>query len=173
MDLCSIMIWVKVPPKGEGLRSLKSNKYIIAHTTGAVNERGWPYNNRFSLGLMSSGCWEVRVSNNCAEQDCEVSIGFADVLDSGWHHFMIAWDRSQPIIEFIIDGGKSGKDLAKETFFSHWPTQLTDKVIIGGWASENECFYCETELYQLLIYNKYIDTDSEEYKNHKKKQPSL
>lgn len=47
-EKCAVVLWVNVPPKGQGVRNTDSNRYIIAHMTEVANkEQGWPFYDRF------------------------------------------------------------------------------------------------------------------------------
>jgi hypothetical protein len=171
-EKATVLLWVKIPPLGQGLRDNKSNKYILAHNTGVDHERGWPYNNRFSLGrFLDPGYWAVTISRNNAEEEKEQTLGFDDHLEPGWHQFMISWDRSKKNMEFIIDGSFTKKEFAPKDMLNHWPVQLTGKVYVGAWTTDWENFYCDTFLYLLEIFDDFLDTDSKEVKEHKRKKP--
>ena len=169
-EQCTLMLWVLVPPKGQGLRDSPSNRYILAHYTGTSDGKKQTYINQFALRhTKSRNHWNISISNNKA-QYISKRISIQDGLEPGWHHFFIAWDRSEPKLLFAIDGGKSGNDISKNCF-AYWPERTAEKMSVGAWPNDWEGHYCETKIYQLLIYDRYLDINSEPSKEHLKHKP--
>lgn len=162
---CTILIWVYVPPKGEGLRNSPSNKYIFGHITGTADEQNYLYYNQFCLRHSSPrGRWEVQFSNEKAKYpDKYLVIG--DGLATGWHQFVITWDSHAEKIAFMIDAGKNGSDLSN-SYIDYWPSKVGYNVTVGGWAIDWDGHFCETQLGHLWIAKKYSEATSEIVKAH-------
>lgn len=167
-EKCTIMMWVLVPPEGEGLRDSPDYRFLLGHHTGRIEDR-YAYYNQFSLHRNSENAWEVTFSNNEGEYTSSPLL-IADRLDTGWHHFLVAWDRSSHNSElvFAIDGGRRN-DISKST--DCWPERLEDKVCVGAWMNDWHGNYCETKLYQLLIFDDFLEVTDSATKKHLKQKP--
>ena len=169
-DKATLMIWVYITPKDEGIRNAR-NTYILAHCT---NER-MPYCNRFSMGYMgqdtSKKSWEVIVSNN--KGDGKVLLEIKDSLLTGWHHFLVSWDKQKQEAHFCIDLEKSGNDIITNSnlFRSHWPEKIQPKVNIGSWMPEHKVHYCETEIANFMVTNQCLSIEDDKVIKHFKNKP--
>ena len=167
---CTILIWVYVPPKGEGLRNSPSNKYIFGHITGTADEKNYLYYNQFCLRHSSSrDRWEVQFSNAKSEYPDKYLI-IGDGLNTGWHQFVITWDSQK--ISLMIDAGKGGSDLSN-SYLEYWPSKAGHNVTVGGWAIDWDGHYCETRLAHLWISQSYSDSSSKIVKAHYDLRKSL
>jgi len=157
-ERCTIMFWVLVPPKGKDLRNAPHNRYLLAHQFG-----GDDYN-RFSLRYTGDGDWRVDISGSQGELQ---QIVVDDGLSSGWHHFMLAWDRGKPELTFLIDGGNSGNGRL-ESYLSNWPERLDDSVYIGAWVGRlvYDESYCDTKLFELWVYDRFLDASDRSVQEH-------
>ncbi len=168
-EKCTMVMWVLVPPKGQGLRDSPSNRYLLAHHTGNADENSIRFYNQFCIRHSSTrGRWEVSFSDNSAEYTSN-PLAIADGLNAGWHHFMIAWDRNKPKIEFKIDDGRGGNDFANS--LSNWPERIADKASVGAWMSEWEGHYCETQIYKFLIFDDYLESTDSAIRQHINSKP--
>lgn len=168
---CTILLWVYVPPKGQGLRNSPTNRYIIAHQTGEASNQKDRFYNQFVLRHSSKReRWEVQVSNGKAEYP-NSSLGIGDGLEVGWHQFMIAWDNEKPKLTFAIDKGKGGTELWT-SYRSFWPDTLGEKATVGAWTSDYWAgHYCETKLYQLWILDSFLEPTDSIVNEHFKLKP--
>jgi hypothetical protein len=148
---CSIMLWVLVPPKEEGLRLTKGrSRYILAHQLGGWDRGKNEWRNLFSLryrGTGDSTIWEVAISNDIARR-LAPRMSLPDRLTPGWHLFLIRWDSSKPEISFWIDGDAGGNVISQK-FQDTWPKKLTNVVTVGAFSEadiEYENSYCETAM---------------------------
>jgi hypothetical protein len=146
-DQCTLMMWVLVPTRGQSLRDAPNNRYLLAHHTDPTK-----HCNQFALRYSSSNHWEVLFSNSRAQLN---KLSIADGLDCGWHHFLIAWDRTSPNLAFVIDREIGGSDRS-QAYLPHWPEHLNDNVTVGAWVSADETSYCETSLFELWILHRFL-----------------
>lgn len=148
------MLWVLVPPKGEGLRNSPNNRYLLAHHTGKNQEKlKETYNNQFVLRHSSNhNRWEFLTSNGAAEYGN--SLVAKDGLEPGWHHFLISWARTRPKIALLIDGGSGGSDVSNAAF-GHWPVRV-DRLFVGTWPNEWHGHFCDTKLLHLRIFDRFL-----------------
>jgi hypothetical protein len=166
---CTLMLWVLVPPKAQGLRDSPSNRYILAHHTGEA-ERKDTFRNQFAFRHSSArGRWEVETSNGKADYPSR-PLFVRDGLEPGWHHFLIAWDRGARKQLLLIDGGTGGNDLSSGSF-NCWPQNVADNVVVGSWVSSWAGHYCETTVGPLMIFDKYLSETSVELRNHLATRP--
>lgn len=156
-DQCTLMIWVLVPKRGNSLRNAPDNRYLLAHQTEGISDF-----NRFALLYSSSNRWEVQFSNNKAESN---QLRIDDGLDQGWHHFLIAWDRTRPDLVFLIDGRVGGSDRSK-SYLPCWPERLGDFITVGAWVSAYDTSYCETNLFGLWILDRFLEPTDPIVKEH-------
>jgi len=161
---CTIMMWVLVPPRGQGLRDSPSNRYLLAHHTGKTNSENHTYFNHFSLEHSAGRVWRVRFSNDKAEYP-NPPLLIQDGLDPGWHQFLIAWDRSEPKIVFLIDAGRSGNDYLT-SFSKNWPERLADNLTVGTWVIDMECHNSEAKLFKLSIFDRFLESTDSAVKTH-------
>jgi hypothetical protein len=126
---CTVMLWVQVSPKGQGLRDSPHNRYLLAHHTGQGEVKlGETYKNQFVLRHSSMRHrWEFLTSNGSARYGN--SLVAKDGLEPGWHHFLISWDRTRPRTVLLIDGGSGGSDVSNAPF-ERWPEQI-DRLFVG------------------------------------------
>lgn len=168
-EKCTLVMWVLVPPKGQGFRDSPSNRYLLAHHTGNADEKGIRFHNQFCVRHSSTRKrWEVTFSDNNAEYT-SAPLAIADGVTTGWHHFMISWDRNKPRIEFKIDDGKSGNDFANS--LSNWPEKAVDNASVGAWMSDWGGHYCETQIYQFLIFDDYLESTDSVIRQHINNKP--
>lgn len=165
---CSIMMWVWVPPKGQGLRDSPSNRYLLAHHTGEGEQKD-SYRNQFALRHSSARSrWELQTSNGKAEYGRSLAV--KDGLEPGWHHFAMSWDRSARKQLMLVDGGDAGNDLLLNGF-GHWPEQVADAVVVGGWVSGWHGHYCQTRICELLIFDRFLAQGDDAIRNHMRSKP--
>jgi hypothetical protein len=167
-DSCTIMIWVKIPPKGEGLRNSPSNRYIMGHHTGAVNihDNHTKFYNQFCLRHNTKNKWSIAISNNQAQYSSPITL--EDNLRVGWHHFFITWNTVDNVLKFVIRN-KSGEVQAEDLFnncFDFWVEKLNNTVTIGTWQGNYEGHYCETNLFNLIVYEDYLNENSKKFRSH-------
>ncbi len=166
---CTLSLWVSVPPKGEGLRSSPSNRYLLSHHTGGGDKKD-TYRNQFALRHASSrDRWEVQTSNSEAEYGRQLIV--KDGLNPGWHHFVVAWDRSAERQSFFVDRGTAGNDIVRGDF-KRWPQQVDDTVVVGGWVSGWHGHYCQTEIAHLSVFDRYLAAGSPEIRAEISRKPS-
>jgi len=169
-EKCTIMLWVLVPPKGEGLRKAPNNRYILAHNTGQVDDGDYSrYYNQFCLRYSLKNQWQVVFSNDKGKYEGS-NPTIDDGLVPGWHHFLISWDISRPKLLFAIDGLKSGSDIMT-TSFSGWPQKISGKISVGAWTTDYAGHYCETKLFHLVVVDKYLEQTDSLVKEHLEKAP--
>ncbi|MBP9503276.1 MAG: hypothetical protein KBF17_14035 [Candidatus Promineofilum sp.] len=169
-EQCTLLLWVLVPPLGQGLRDSPSNRYLCAHHTGSADEKGNRFFNQFSIRhTVVRERWEVTVSNNQGAYSSH-PLKVPDALESGWHHFLIAWDRSEAKAVFLIDGGGGGSDLSR-SIISSWPDRLSEKLTVGAWDSDYDGHYCETKLAHMVLIDSYLDSIDPIVKDHIGRKP--
>lgn len=167
-EKCTILLWVYISPRGQGIRAGDGNKYLIGHMTDVVNkEQGWPFYNRFSLGILKGDTWSVIISSNKSQ---EKHVNISDGLDPGWHQFYVSWNRSKPILDFAIDLGQSGRNFSID-IANYWPERVAENVILGSWVSEWKGHYSETEVYKVEIYAQYLELEDDVTRMHFKSKP--
>lgn len=169
-EKCTFMLWILVPPKGEGLRNAPSNRYILSHYTSQASEEDQTYYNQFCFRYTLSDKWQVTFSNNKVEYPSKTP-QVLDGLTPGWHHFLVAWDRAVPKIILQIDGGKHGRDISTSSFTS-WPEKLADSATIGAWVTNWAGHYCETKLFSLKIFDEFFESTDSVVKEHLKLKPN-
>lgn len=162
-EQCILMLWVLVPPSGQGLRNALHFRYLLAHQTNDPQES--QNYNMFSLRYTPDNNWEVTFTNNRAEYPPE-PLRIRDGLQPGWHRFLISWNRSKPEIVFRIDEGQGG-DSRSSSYLPYWLKNRADSVIIGAWVSQYEDSYCETTLYKLWICDRPLESLSSVLKRHR------
>lgn len=175
---CSIMLWVLVPPKGEGLRAPKGGKsrYILGHQRGGWEASKYEWHNLFSLRYRvaeEGAIWEVAISNDEARR-LSPRMTRPDSLDSGWHLFLIRWDSSKPEISFWIDGDAGG-NVISQRFQGTWPRKLASTVTVGAFSvngDEHQDTYCETQLCRLVIINRFLEISDPLVKKQLAAKPS-
>ncbi len=170
---CTILVWVLVPPKGTGLRDSQSNRYILAHSTGATDENGDRYYNQFCIRYSSvRNRWEVQYSNGKPEYPYEY-LTKEDDFRAGWHQFMITWNNHLPEIILMIDNRKNDGGIP-EKYLDYWPNSVAENVLIGGWDvdADSDSYYCETKLAHLWIAPIFSDGTSEIVQEHAKLKPN-
>ena len=161
-DECTLLLWVYVPPKGEGFRDAPHNRYLLAHHTG--DAESLENFNAFALRYSKSNTWDFSISNSKPKY-LPTPIKMEDGLEPGWHHFMISWDRLRPELNIYIDLGKCG-NYRSTTFLSFWPEKISENVTIGAWVSGYDSSYCETKLHSLWICKKYLTPENEIVRQH-------
>jgi hypothetical protein len=166
-EKCTLVMWVFVPPKGQGLRDAPHNRYLLSHNTGEA--RTHVFLNQFALRYSLRKTWEFECSNNNAEYPKE-SVVITDGLEPGWHQFLLAWDRSKPKLLFLIDEARSGSKLSS-TIFKTWPERRADEVFVGTWTSDWEGHYSETKIFQLWITDNFLESTDSAIKEHSKHKP--
>lgn len=161
---CSIMVWVLVPPQGQGLRDAPNYRYLFAHITN--DPREMQQCNLFALRYTPHKHWEVAFTNDQA-QFAPGTFVIPDGLQPGWHHFFIAWDHSKPELIFRIDDGRGGENYSK-SYLSYWPKRQADKVTIGAWVTTDpySASYCDTHLFELRIYNGFLGSTDVRFSEH-------
>lgn len=174
-DKCSILIWVKIPKQNEGIRNSPANKYVLAHHNGAVNNKDshTQYFNEFTLRHDTSNHWNISVSDSNANYIDKISL--PDNLNEGWHHFFITWDKIKKDLVFQIRTITS--DLKESQVFpdrfKFW-TEYTNEeksVTVGAYQSNYAGHYCETELFNLTIYNSFLTDKDSQFKDHISRKP--
>ncbi len=145
LDECTIMLFIFIPDPGQSLRNAPENRYIFGHETPKTNF------NRFSLRYSFLNEWVFELSNNKGELH---NLVIADGLETGWHQFIVTWNRTLPSLYLYIDAGK-WRDFSK-SFITYWPEKYLDTVSFGAWSAPYATSYCETKLYKLRIYDKYL-----------------
>ena len=171
-DKATIMIWVYITPKGEGIRDSR-NCYILAHSTGEV-PNPIRYRNRFSIGYMGKSVnknWMVNISDNAANEVKLLEIN--DNLSSGWHHFLVSWDKQVMEAQFYIDLGQNGDDTVTgfKPMSTNWPEKIQHKIHIGSWMPVHRVHYCETEFAHFMMTNQYLDINDDKVKAHFQNKP--
>jgi len=165
---CTVMLWVQVPPKGQGLRDSPNNRYLLAHHTGKAEQKNEAYRNQFVLRHSSTHHrWEFLTSDGSAKYGS--SLVANDGLEPGWHHFLISWDRTRPRTVFLIDGGSGGSDVSNASF-ERWPEQV-DKLFVGTWVSEWSGHFCEARLLQLNIFDRFLTANAPEVRDSLRLKP--
>jgi len=166
---CTLMLWVLIPPEGEGLRKAPDYRYILAHQTNDSTES--ENRNFFALRYTPDEHWQVAFTNEHAQYPPE-SLVIPDGLQAGWHHFQIRWDHSKPEIVFRIDEGRNG-DNRSTTYLTYWPKRQAQNVMIGAWITTDpySSSYCETTLYELQLFSDYLEPNDKRIRNHLKLDP--
>jgi hypothetical protein len=172
-DKCTIMFWIYIPPKNEGIRNSPSNRYILSHYTGVVNPKDsyTTFYNQFCLRHNTKNKWSIAVSNNQAEYIKPITLD--DELLVGWHHFFVAWNTLENELKFLIRD-RNGEVRIEDVFdncFDHWVEKLHNKVTVGAWQKPSECHYCEAKLYNFLIICEYLNERSRNFKRHLENKP--
>lgn len=154
----TLMFWLFVPTKGEKLRDSKFNRYVFSHQTGAnFVEATKQWVNLFCFRY-SSGYWQVVFSDNAAVTSPN-TINLEDKLSTGWHHFLITWNKSKSELLFLIDGGKSSSKIISP--ITNWPEKLNPEFTIGSWTMDKgwEDRYCETQIYRFKIHEQFLEAN--------------
>ncbi len=162
---CTILMWVLVPPKGESLRGGPTYRYLMAYRTHIEGEKD---HNVFALRYFppEDSRWGIWISNSKAESLDNFTIH--DDLKPGWHHFLIRWNHSKPELAFYIDMGSNGHYVS-DSYRYYWPEPTSNNVFIGSWVAPPKPFsasYCETQIFDLLIIDQYLEFDSDIIKAH-------
>jgi hypothetical protein len=155
-DECTMMVWVYVPPRGEGLRDLIS-RCLFSHTTG--HTESWANFNAFILRHSEHNNWHFSFSNGKAKYP-QTRVLIDDSLEPGWHHFLLQWNKLLPELKLLIDKGGNG-NARSTTYLSYWPEKNAENLTVGSWETGQLDSYCETKLLSLWICNKYLSIDDE------------
>lgn len=166
-DECTLMVWVYMPPRGEGLRDSNHNRCLLAHTTGRT-DTGENYNG-FTLRHNEYQQWKFSFSNNKAKYGSKQLL-VDDGLEHGWHHLLIRWNKLAPELSFLIDKGNCGNDRSS-SFLSYWPEKNDENITVGAGTSGDASTYCETKLLSLWICNKFLSPDDEILITHFSREP--
>lgn len=169
-EKCTILIWVWVTPKGVDLRDAPSNRYILAHHTGFANREKETFKNQFCFRYSLRKAWQVTFSNEGGEYPNR-PLNIDDALETGWHQFLISWDKTKPSLRLLIDGGKNGSDLITSSLKS-WPEKIGDNVIVGAWPSNWDGHYCNTKIYLLQIINDCLLATDKVVIDHYQRKPA-
>lgn len=160
-EQCTLMLWAYIPQKGQDLRKGDNYRYLLSHRANEA-PNNTEDRNVFALRYFPSkeNQWGVWISNNRGER---FDLNVRDVLEGGWHHFLIAWDHSKPKLVFQIDLGEGGeKD--SNLYSSCWPEPEEEGVVVGSWVDYPsppfEDSYCETCIYLVQIFPAFLSHDS-------------
>jgi hypothetical protein len=167
---CTIVAWVLVPLKGQGLRGGPTYRYLLSHRTHQL-EKGKD-SNVFALRYYppEDNQWGIWISNEQAEHN---HLTISDRLEPGWHHFLIAWDHSVPRLVFLIDGGSQGSNCTS-SYRTCWPARHTNDAFVGSWVAPPPPFansYCETRLSHLLLFDSYLTPEDPVIRDHLERKP--
>jgi hypothetical protein len=163
---CTILLWLLVPRRGEGLRNAPHNKYIIAHQTGEKNNSR--HFNALFLRYSSHNTWDFIFSNPRGEIPPDNDqFRFNDGLEPGWHQIQITWNNSKPLLKFLVDGGDR-INFHHKSYLDYWPREQANSVYIGAWVNPYPESYCETKLSQLWICNKELEPTNSLVQEHRK-----
>lgn len=170
-EKCTILVWIYVTPQGSGIRNAPHNRYIFGHHTGNHPTIKWRDKNVFAMRYSLNNKWVV-IFNNATADESDATLSVDDKLNTGWHHFLISWDKSKPSVNLLIDEGLSGNDLLEEAFRNHYPELRADNISVGSWPNNWEGHYCETQLYNLQIINEYYENLDNIIRDHIRSKPS-
>lgn len=156
-DQGSFSTWIYLHQFGSerGIRE-KGNRYILSHATNKgkpLDKTRWKYSNVFSLGRNASNEWQILISNKAGETKRKT---FPDSQNysQGWHHFLVRWDFSRNILEFLIDG----KIIIKmKNYVQNWPQEFEGIAYIGTWASKDKVHYINTYVWNHNELNYCIE----------------
>jgi len=156
-EQCTLMLWAYIPQKGQALRNGDTYRYLLSHRSSGEADTSI-----FALRYFPSedNQWGLWISNNRGER-CDLNV--EDVLESGWHHFLIGWDHSKPELVFQIDLGTGGNKHTS-SYLSCWPKPEENSVVLGSWVDYPHPpyidSYCETLIYQVQILPIFLGLDS-------------
>lgn len=169
-ERCTLVLWVFVSPRGEGLRrDGATSRYLLAHYTSALPTKS--YTDFFCLRYSEKKTWEIRSADGKGSPPTK-RIELTDGLPTGWHHFMIAWDKQEQILAFQINGSKGPNTLPKDAI-QFLPEKAAQEVTVGGWVGDNEDSYCETSLFGLWMVDEYLESTHPAVKEHLSHKPRL
>ena len=163
-DECTILFWMFVPRRGEGLRNAPHNRYIFAHQTG--EGENWHHYNAFFLRYSSKNTWDLIFSNPRGELTPDNHrFRFDDGLEAGWHRVQITWNHSIPLLTFLIDGGDR-ISIRYKSHLNYWPRERDDAAYIGAWVNPYPESYCETKIAHFWILNKALESTDSTVQEH-------
>jgi hypothetical protein len=150
----TLLFWLLVPRKGEGLRQAPDNRYVFSHHTG--EDDGSAYPNAFFLRYSSDSTWDFCISNPDGEMPNDLgNYCLADGLSPDWHHFHITWDHSIPRLQLLIDSGKS-ISFTSRTYLPYWPREFASCVYFGAWTTDYPESYVETKFRKIWVCDKHL-----------------
>jgi hypothetical protein len=162
-DEGTLLFWILVPGRGEGLRDAPHNRYLISHQTGETSDI---HQNAFFLRYSSESTWDFCFSNpNGIVPNDSGRYRQADTLTHGWHHVQISWNHSKPILLLLFDSGR-GVNITSNNYLPYWPRKFDKCVYFGAWVSNYPDSYIETKLRQLWIVDGYLDAAHPEVARH-------
>jgi len=161
-DECTLMVWVYIPPLGDGVRDGNKNRCLFSHTTG--HNDAWANFNGFTLRHNEHNQWHFSFSNSKARYASKPLL-IEDSLDAGWHHFLLQWNKFIPELKLLIDKGVRGS-ARSNTFLSYWPEKNAENITVGAWENGDSNSYCETKLLSLWVCNKYLSMDDDMLRTH-------
>lgn len=161
----TIMFWVFLNNKGEGIRNLKNNRYLFS----CAFDYKEPYHQVVALAIgpktyssPQDRLWRLWIKGkNDIEKvwTCPDSLS----LGQGWSHITVRWDFDRyNKMEVLVNGSVI---ITAETPHKYWPTEISPHLYFGTWASRNSIHYIETSLSRVLITNKW--EENEEIKNER------
>jgi hypothetical protein len=130
------------------------NHYIVSHDTnkGDTTEKGgnYGYPNEFMFGHLDK-TWHFGITDDNINPS---AIRVENVLEHGWHHFVIRWKKEgNSFAELLINNKNSGKI----TDLRPWPTNHSNNLFIGTWSNALDEYYINTYLYRFIALSKLVD----------------
>jgi|GEM_PF-2662219 len=164
-DEGTLLFWILVPGRGEGLRDAPHNRYLFSHQTGEDGDSR--HLNAFFLRYSSEETWDFWFSNPEGGMPNDLQrYRLEDRLTAGWHHVQISWNHSKPILSLLFDAGNS-LSLTSKNYLPYWPREFDNYVYFGAWVSDYPESYVETKLRQLWICDGYLDATHSEVLRHR------
>jgi len=158
----SFSIWVYINPQNEGIRNLENNRYILAHDTNEgfkkqiIGIKEKVYENVFALRHNVAKNWDIWLMNSKGESNNWPKSG-SDILDMGWHNFLIRWDHGANKLHLLIDG-KIHVDCDDYQHF--WPSSFCKNIFIGRWQNDKATVhYINTKISRIIYTTEFLDDD--------------
>ncbi|MHC5054114.1 MAG: CHAT domain-containing protein [Planctomycetota bacterium] len=150
----TIATWVLI--QDDGIREPTNHRYIWSHATnrGVQKEVGRDrrYVDVFALYHASTGVWRLWLADNRGDKYVR-NIPDGPQL-TGWHHFLVRWNRSVPLMQWVVDGNVVDESADFEQF---WPKEFADSLVFGSWIRPTRDHYIETYLWRVASSASFVD----------------
>jgi hypothetical protein len=167
LNKCSLLLHVLMPKKEKTESPPYLTKFLIGHLGTSIetgrDEHGFDTTNSLDLFCIRylTNRWQLTMSNHNGRW----LYPFLEIRDRarpGWHQFILAWDKTKPLLIFIIHG-RDGESVSTSDL-QFWPEQLDKTVSIGAtYNTEGDTYndgtYIETQLAHLWIIPDFLNTD--------------
>ena len=162
LEKCSVLLHVLVPKKGKEKPDPYLARFLIGHSGTSVetgrDERGFITTDTldiFGIRYTSRG-WQLIMSNH-AGRWLYPFLAIPDRTKPGWRQFLLAWDKTGPLLTFEIRGRDGGR--ATSSVLQFWPEQINEKVSIGAMYNQGENAFVESTFMETQLAHLWIVPD--------------